>query len=180
MEEQKLSSSSFAEVWSAKFNIFKEKLHTSAWLFQQPFFPGKCHTQLQEHTSLLGIKLIKPTFHPPWSFLEGCKSNPTTSIYCWHNLGSIYQRQEPEASVNSQALQQRQGGSKLPESLGGKEEISQSGHSSLNQEAYQKYLLKHWVEGKGTYRGSGTWLLLTQTWWVRRKDPKQQQEKTWL
>lgn len=45
MEEQKFSSSSFAEVGSVEYNIFEEKLHTSAWLFQQPFFPENLHRQ---------------------------------------------------------------------------------------------------------------------------------------
>lgn len=77
MEEQTFSSSSFAEVSADKFNIFEEKLHTSAWLFQQPFLPEKTpHSSKEEHTSLLGKKPTKPTFHPPRSFLEGCKSNP--------------------------------------------------------------------------------------------------------
>lgn len=44
MEEQKFSSSSFAEVWSFEFDVFQEKLRASARLLQQPLFPAASKT----------------------------------------------------------------------------------------------------------------------------------------
>lgn len=90
--------------------------------------PRKNPTQLQGGTYFTaGQKnLLNQPFIP-----HEVSWKAVNQTHCWHNLGSIYQSQEPEAAANLQALQQRQGGSKLPESFGGKEEKSQSGHSSL-------------------------------------------------